>query len=120
AGADVSVALEYRPDQWPSRADWSATVRNLFSYPSVAVGVEEETVAAADNEALPAAIGAIAGSGRGAFVVKRGARGASVYAPGAAPRRDIPAFPIVVLNVLGAGDAFASGLIWGLRRGLSL
>ena len=25
-----------------------------------------------------------------------------------------------VLNVLGAGDAFASGMIWGVRRGLPL
>ena len=120
AGADVLVDLDYRPDQWATRADFSAAVRKLLSYASLAVGTEEETVAAADNDDLPAAIGAIAGSGPGAFVVKRGARGASVYAPGAAPRRDIPAFPIVVLNVLGAGDAFASGLIWGLRRGLSL
>jgi 5-dehydro-2-deoxygluconokinase len=51
--------------------------------------------------------------------VKRGARGASIHAPGANPR-DIPSFPIEVLNVLGAGDAFASGLIAGLRQGLAL
>src|SRR5437867_4064172 len=33
---------------------------------------------------------------------------------------DVPPFPVEVLNVLGAGDAFASGLIYGLRQGWSL
>jgi 5-dehydro-2-deoxygluconokinase len=119
AGAEVLVDLDYRPDQWASRADFSAALRRLLGYASLVVGTEEETVAAADTDDLAAAIGYVAGSGTKAFVVKRGARGASIYAPGAPPR-DIPAFPIVVLNVLGAGDAFASGLIWGLRSGLPL
>ncbi|HEV8346970.1 MAG TPA: 5-dehydro-2-deoxygluconokinase [Vicinamibacterales bacterium] len=33
---------------------------------------------------------------------------------------DVPPFPVEVLNVLGAGDAFASGFIYGLRQGWSL
>lgn len=119
AGAEVLVDLDYRPDQWRSRADFAAAMRGLLGHATLAVGTEEETIAAADNEDLTAAIGYITDSGPKAFVVKRGARGASIHSPGATPR-DIPAFPIVVLNVLGAGDAFASGLIWGLRRGVSL
>src|SRR5918999_1423964 len=37
-----------------------------------------------------------------------------------ARREDVAPFRITVLNVLGAGDAFASGLIAGLRRGWPL
>jgi 5-dehydro-2-deoxygluconokinase len=119
AGADVIVDLDYRPDQWKGRGDFAAAMRRLLGYASLAVGTEEETIAAMDNDDLPAAIAAVSGAGPKAFVVKRGARGASIYTAGGAPR-DIPPFPIVVLNVLGAGDAFASGFICGLRRGLSI
>jgi 5-dehydro-2-deoxygluconokinase len=119
AGADVLVDLDYRPDQWGSRADFAAAMRRLLGHASLAVGTEEETIAAADTDDLPAAIEHVLASGPSAFVVKRGARGASIHTP-RGERRDIPPFPIVVLNVLGAGDAFASGLIWGLRLGLSL
>lgn len=119
AGADVLVDLDYRPDQWSSRAEFAAAIQRLLGHASLAVGTEEETIAAADNDDLPAAIERVLACGPSACVVKRGARGASIHTPGGA-RRDIPPFPIVVLNVLGAGDAFASGLICGLRRGWSL
>lgn len=50
-----------------------------------------------------------------ALVVKRGERGATVMAAG----EDIvaPGFPVEVVNVLGAGDAFAAGLIYGRSKG---
>jgi 5-dehydro-2-deoxygluconokinase len=36
------------------------------------------------------------------------------------PPRDVAPFPVDVLNALGAGDAFASGLIYGLVQGWPL
>jgi len=36
------------------------------------------------------------------------------------PPAGVAPFPVDVLNVLGAGDAFASGLIYGLRQGWPL
>ena len=30
---------------------------------------------------------------------------------------DVPGFPVEVLNILGAGDAFASGFIYGYLQG---
>ena len=119
AGAEVLVDLDYRPDQWSSRAEFAAAVQRLLAHASLAVGTEEETMAAGDTDDLPAAIARVLARGPSALVVKRGAHGASIHTPGGG-RRDIAPFPIVVLNVLGAGDAFASGLICGLRRGLSL
>jgi 5-dehydro-2-deoxygluconokinase len=54
-----------------------------------------------------------------ALVLKRGAAGSSVYSRDGS-RIDVAPFPVEVLNVLGAGDAFASGFIYGLRQGWSL
>jgi 5-dehydro-2-deoxygluconokinase len=119
SGTQVLVDIDYRPDQWPARADYSAAMRQLLPRASLAVGTEEEIVAAADNDTLAAAIDTVLSSGPTALIVKRGARGASIFTPGA-DRRDVPSFPIEVLNVLGAGDAFASGLIAGLRKGWPL
>ncbi len=119
AGKDVFVDLDYRPDQWGSRADYAAAVQRLLSRSSIAVGTEEEIVAAADEDDLAKAIARVLGSGPETLIVKRGASGATIHTPGGSTR-PVPAFPIVVLNVLGAGDAFASGLITGLRRGLPL
>jgi 5-dehydro-2-deoxygluconokinase len=51
------------------------------------------------------------------LVLKRGPRGASVFAAGNAVL-DVPGFPVAVLNTVGAGDAFAGGLIYGRCQGL--
>jgi 5-dehydro-2-deoxygluconokinase len=37
-----------------------------------------------------------------------------------APPADVASFPIEVLNVLGAGDAFASGFLYGYLQGWTL
>src|SRR5690606_38183188 len=50
------------------------------------------------------------------LVVKRGARGATVHLADGT-ELDAPGFPVEVVNVLGAGDAFAAGLIYGRARG---
>jgi len=119
AGVEVMVDLDYRADQWSARREYSALVRRLLSRATLTVGTEEEVVAAADDDGLDAAIARVLESSQGPLVVKRGGKGASIYERDGA-RRDIAPFHITVLNVLGAGDAFASGLIAGLRRGWPL
>lgn len=49
-------------------------------------------------------------------VVKEGERGCTVHRAGAEPL-NVPGFPVEVVSVLGAGDAFAAGLITGRLRG---
>jgi 5-dehydro-2-deoxygluconokinase len=94
-------------------------VQRLLRFASLAVGTEDETLAAADSDRIRDAIDLVLRCGPPALVMKRGGRGASIHMAGG-ERRDIAPFPIEVLNVLGAGDAFASGLIAGLRRGWPL
>ena len=50
-----------------------------------------------------------------AVVVKRGPKGASLFTGDGV--MDVPGFPVEVVNTVGAGDAFASGLITRRLRG---
>jgi 5-dehydro-2-deoxygluconokinase len=58
------------------------------------------------------------------LVVKRGAQGASFIERGengVPPAMvDVPGYPVEIYNTLGAGDAFAGGLIYGWVRGWGL
>jgi 5-dehydro-2-deoxygluconokinase len=115
AGTRVLVDLDYRPDQWPDRTTFSEQMRSLLARAHLVVGTEEEVRAAADTDDLHAAVAVVLTTGVEALVLKRGKDGSTVLRIGAAPI-DVAPFPIEVLNVLGAGDAFASGLIYGLRQ----
>ena len=110
----------YRADQWRSREEYESQVLRLVSHAHLAIGTEDELAAATDDRGRAAA-GAerLLAGGPDAFVLKRGAEGARVYERGQAPV-DVAPFRIEVLNVLGAGDAFAAGLLYGLRRGWTL
>lgn len=55
-------------------------------------------------------------AGPEALVVKRGAESTLVYRRGGG-RLEIPTFEVEVLNVLGAGDAFAGGFLYGYLKG---
>jgi 5-dehydro-2-deoxygluconokinase len=116
AGRQVVVDLDYRADQWESRSTYAAAVRHLLAPAALVMGTEEEVAAAVDRDDLDEAVAALLATSPRALVVKRGSRGASVHLPGG-DRVDVPPFRVEVLNVLGAGDAFASGVIAGCRRG---
>jgi len=134
AGRTVYLDLDFRADQWHDLRAYGVTVRALWPLVDVVIGTEEEFRAAAleasgDVEIthhqvsapivrgdLESGIERLLSRGRpDALVVKRGERGATVMAAG----EDIvaPGFPVEVVNVLGAGDAFAAGLIYGRSKG---
>lgn len=118
-GAGIIVDLDYRADQWSSPDEYGRNIRGLLRYAALAVGTEEEACAAAGTEATDAAVAAVMKTGVPAFVLKRGARGSTIVRADGS-RADVRPFRVEVLNVLGAGDAFASGLIYGLCEGWSL
>jgi 5-dehydro-2-deoxygluconokinase len=84
---------------------------------------------------IDAAIQALLGLGPRVLVQKRGAAGASIHlvsngglttgsvilseAKDLSPTTqiDVPGFPVEVQNILGAGDAFASGFLYGFVKG---
>ena len=119
AGVPVVVDLDYRPDQWDSAAAFSAQVRLLLRSATLAVGTEEELAAAAGTADVAAGVASLLDTGIAALILKRGPRGSTIFTADAPPV-DVAAFPIEVLNVLGAGDAFASGFLYGYLQGWPL
>jgi 5-dehydro-2-deoxygluconokinase len=115
----VVVDVDYRADQWDDAAAFSAQVRRLLQSATLAVGTEEEIAAASGSTSIEHGSATLLESGIQALVLKRGARGSTIFRPGAAPS-EVPPFSVEVLNVLGAGDAFASGLLYGYLQGWAL
>jgi len=108
----VVVDVDYRGGQWESDAAFATQVRRLLASATLAIGTEEEVAVASGHIGANAGAAALLDTGIGALVLKRGARGSTIFRRGAPPR-DVAAFRVEVLNVLGAGDAFASGLLYG-------
>lgn len=136
AGKKVFLDIDFRADQWHDPRAFGVNVRALLPLVDVAIGTEEEINAAmltdpgdlkilhqqisapvigGDIEANIRAVLAVP-SGPELLVVKRGSQGASIYTRDGR-RQDVPGFPVEVYNILGAGDAFASGFIYGQLRG---
>ena len=118
AGATVMVDLDYRPSLWPSAEAFGIHVRGLTALADLAVGTEEELAAATGETESARGVQRLFNGTLQMFVLKRGGDGCEIF------HRDgrsiaVPPFRIEVLNVLGAGDAFASGFIYGHLQGWS-
>jgi 5-dehydro-2-deoxygluconokinase len=132
AGVPVFLDVDFRADQWHDPRAFGVTTRLALGLVDVVVGTEDELKAAAGATQIDIAHSQmsdarVAGDvqraieqalarGPRALVVKRGSRGASVYTAEGEVHEAEP-FPVEVLNILGAGDAFASGLLYGYLQG---
>ncbi len=134
AGATVVLDLDFRPNQWHDARSFGVTVRSALPAVDIVLGTEDEckAVTLADPSQVSvehsqisgarvagdvnAAVAAMQRRGPKVVVVKRGDKGATVFEEGRAPA-DVPGFPVEIYNVLGAGDAFAAGFIYGLVKG---
>ncbi|PXX26036.1 5-dehydro-2-deoxygluconokinase [Arenibacter sp. ARW7G5Y1] len=134
---DVVLDLDFRADQWHDYRAFGLTVRAILPRVKMAIGTEEEILAATLINAsqvtikeqqisapeikgdIDVSIKQLLSSGIETLIVKRGEKGASIYQKDGS-REDVPGFPVEVLNVLGAGDAFASGFLYGILQGWDL
>ncbi|MDO6603801.1 5-dehydro-2-deoxygluconokinase [Arenibacter palladensis] len=134
---DVMLDLDFRADQWHDYRAFGLTVRAILPRVKMAIGTEEEILAATLIDSsqvtikeqqisapeikgnIDESIAQLLSSGIETLIVKRGGKGASIYQKDGA-REDVPGFPVTVLNVLGAGDAFASGFLYGVLQGWDL
>jgi 5-dehydro-2-deoxygluconokinase len=119
ASVPVVVDIDYRADQWADATAFSTQVQTLLRSATMAIGTEEELAAASGWSDIARGAATVLETGIEALVLKRGARGSTVFRRGEPPA-DVPAFPVEVLNVLGAGDAFASGFLYGYLEGWPL
>jgi len=137
AKVPVVLDIDFRADQWNDIRSFGLMIRAILPKVDIAIGTEEEVLAAALMDAsqvsishqqisapevkgnLDEAIRKILSSGVKVLVVKKGSKGVTIYKNGLPPE-EVPGFPVEVLNVLGAGDAFASGFIYGHLQGWDL
>ena len=133
-GKHVFLDLDFRADQWHDPRAFGVVMRSALRYIDIAIGTEEEIKAAtltslsqltiehsqisnptiAGDMAL--AIETLLSAGPDALIVKRGIEGADVHLENGEIVHAEP-FPVEVYNTLGAGDAFASGFIYGHLSG---
>jgi 5-dehydro-2-deoxygluconokinase len=118
AGTTALLDLDYRPTVWPSAEAFGVHVRALAKICRLSVGTEEELQAATGETDVERAVSKLFGGQLEMFVLKKGAEGCTIFTRDSAPSH-VPPFRIEVLNVLGAGDAFASGFIYGYLQGWS-
>lgn len=134
---DVVLDLDFRADQWHDYRAFGITMRAVLPLVKIAIGTEEEILAATlENTSqvtikhqqisapeisgnINASIKRLLSTGIEVLIVKRGREGASIYKK-EGTIEDVPGFPVDVLNVLGAGDAFASGFLYGILQGWGL
>ena len=134
---DVVLDLDFRADQWHDYRAFGLTIRALLSKVKIAIGTEEEILAATMSSTsqvtikdqqisapeikgdIDSSIQQLLALGIGTLIVKKGSAGASIHYPDGS-KKDVPGFPVEILNVLGAGDAFASGFLYGILQGWDL
>lgn len=132
--ATVFLDLDFRPDQWHDARAYGLTIRAAMRLVDIVIGTADEVKAAAlDAESnvsvehsqvsgarvsgdVMNAIEAVLAAGPSTLVMKRGGEATTVYLRDGNFIEAAP-FPVEVCNVLGAGDAFASGLIYGYLKG---
>lgn len=128
-GLTTFIDLDLRPDQWSHPLAFGVNMRRILPLCDVVIGTEEEFCAAlspapeavmagasvTDRASLGQLLEAEAAQTELVLVVKRGERGLSVYADGAVA--DVPGYAVEIVNTVGAGDGFASGLIFGWTQG---
>jgi 5-dehydro-2-deoxygluconokinase len=132
----IILDLDFRPDQWHDPRSFGITIRSCLRLVDIVIGTADEVKAATlrDETAVEVEHSQISGAhvrgdvqkgiqtilhaGPEALVMKRGRESTMVYLRGGETIEAAP-FPVKVYNVLGAGDAFASGFLYGHVKGWS-
>jgi 2-dehydro-3-deoxygluconokinase len=108
AGVAVSVDVNYRARLW-APAEARDTLLPLTGLADIVFASADELAMLAGHDDLQAAAQEMLAHGAGQVVVKRGADGATAYAAGVTV--SVPARPVTVVDVVGAGDAFVAGYL---------
>lgn len=137
AGVTVALDIDYRPDQWADQRAFGTILRSALRLVDLVIGTEDEINAAmltdlsqlsiAHSQISDARVSGDTGAaihhllslGPRVLAQKRGAAGSRVHvvAEGKTTVIEAPGFPVEVANILGAGDAFASGFLYGVVKG---
>jgi 5-dehydro-2-deoxygluconokinase len=135
AGAKIALDLDFRADQWADPRSYGLQIRGLLSRVDWVIGTEEELKAAClqtgwsfkivdEQISSPKVDGSLeeairclfAHSGPEVLALKKGAHGSEAHFRDGKSVTAQP-YKVEVLNVLGAGDAFAAGLLYARVQG---
>jgi 5-dehydro-2-deoxygluconokinase len=132
----VILDIDYRPVLWKltnagqgesrfiASAEATAALQSVLPDCDLVVGTEEEIRIAGGSDEVLTALRAIRRKTTATIVLKRGPAGCSIITDEIPARlselQTIAGFPVEVMNVLGAGDAFLSGFLSGWLRGKPL
>src|SRR6266540_2448171 len=138
ARVPVVLDIDFRPDQWHDQRAFGVTLRSALHLVDIVLGTEDEINATmltdpsqirlthsqiSDTRVggdVDAAIQTVLALGPRVLLQKRGAAGSRVHlaSPDGPPKQiDAPGFPVEVFSILGAGDAFAAGALYGFVQG---
>ncbi len=137
AGVPVALDIDFRPDQWHDARAFGVTIRSALRLVDLVIGTEDEINAAMLTDTsqvsiahsqisdarvsgdIESAIQQLLRLGPRVLAQKRGVAGSRLHLAGEEETTtlDVPGFPVEVQNILGAGDAFASGLLYGFVSG---
>jgi 5-dehydro-2-deoxygluconokinase len=137
AGSSVVLDLDFRPDQWHDPRAYGAAVRSTLPCVDIILGTEDEINAAmlTDPQAVRLThsqvtdarvigntaehVRALLERGPRVVVEKRGKHGCRIHQRDTAAE-DVPGYSVTVQNILGAGDAFGAGFLYGYVKGWDL
>jgi 5-dehydro-2-deoxygluconokinase len=133
AGTEVVLDMDFRPDQWHDPRAFGVAIRSVLPLVDIVIGTEDEINAAMLVDAgqlqqtqsqsdarvggdVDAAIDRMLKMGPKALLQKIGAEGVRVHLADGT-KIDAPGFPVEIYNILGAGDAFGAGFLYGHVNG---
>ncbi len=134
AGTEVVLDVDFRPDQWHDQRAFGVVVRSVLPLVDIVIGTKDEinavmladasqmqlthsqisdTKVAGDTER---AIDFMLTQGPKAVIEKIGPEGARIHLP-SGEKIEAPGYPVEIYNILGAGDAFGAGFLYGHING---
>jgi len=139
-GTTVALDIDFRPDQWDDPRAFGVILRSVLRLVDIVIGTEDEINAAMLTNTsqislthsqvsdarvsgdIDTAIRSLLSLGPRVLAQKRGAAGSRIHLVSnrsieSASQIEVPGFPVEVSNILGAGDAFASGFLYGFVQG---
>ena len=134
---EVIFDVDFRPDQWHDPRAFGVVVRSAMKNVDIVIGTEDEINAAVLSDPsqmslthsqisdtkvsgnVEAAIERILTLGPKVVVEKIGSKGARIHLK-SGEKIDAPGYPVEIYNILGAGDAFGAGFIYGYTNGWDL
>jgi len=134
AGREVVLDVDFRPDQWHDPRAFGVAIRSVLPFVSIVIGTEDEINASmltnpsqmvlthsqvSDTRVAGDAAGnirRILEMGPRAVIEKVGAQGTRVHLA-SGEVIEAGGYPVEVYNILGAGDAFGAGFLYGYING---